>query len=886
MLTVTINSKFQNEYKKSPLFFLKRITETQWNSSSRSYYTENKWVSTMTAFTSNILYNELPDNSNFHLMAPDDINLFNHAINNEGPERMFSVHPVRSSSVNDTYLIFYQVIYRHLTSPDAYRTMELLWFLNFKGVNVSVLKEALSGFEPQHVSLLLKYIRECCICLSYPKQSLIKEFLDQYGGYKIYYPDFLIDAIHEALPEISHTTLDCNLFTVISILLGFTQTNNYQTKQVTDSKNPLLRLKKWLNDETCTDVDFSFIERIISFLSPKAQFLIIKRYFKAIHSGHYTYDPEFLKRLSDNKYHRIQTYRNSIYFPSQTADLTVPVLIDSIDTYIKSNGTRLQQFEGILDQFTRNADPLYLNADLGLHHLLPVCDGGAVYNQRHFKGFIDFCITFRIKHFNESQEQTKAIYDFLDRHFERVCITGCKSGKFKNQLKYCLNCEHVQSICNRSIQSKYCANCTMNILIAEKWIISPNHYARDIIKNLISTDFSFTDESTVLSIEMIDSADFTVRLYNYLCQLTRNTGPVFSIDDNEMQHLKFISEFIIFHNINFKIRENSYFGMNILNIRNNNCTTTSYDSPKEIAKEKNLVRQILQKSLEEELGTTFNSSGIIEIKYDETILNKVIMKYYYVPTSYDRTKDIPFLTKQQLKKKKFCAPEYENNYNPATSLPFFWCNGKECFKNSLSHQTLATVPSWTQYNLLHILEILGYPQMTETPAGLQPSPIIRSLIALINKVTHIIPRMSCRECGHLMYPTGKSKFNRYNYFTCCNPYCKEYNVFVYLNYCNSCKKGLIDSRDNAKCPNGWFICPSCLGCCNDNTINRMIQKYIVSGQPVPSHLQFIKGKGHNNKSIYYCPVCGEKLNNEVIKIHDNEKKDILICSQCGYKKTI
>ena len=66
----------------------------------------------------------------------------------------------------------------------------------------------------------------------------------------------------------------------------------------------------------------------------------------------------------------------------------------------------------------------------------------------------------------------------------------------------------------------------------------------------------------------------------------------------------------------------------------------------------------------------------------------------------------------------------------------------------------------------------------------------------------------------------------------------------------------------------------------------MIQKYIVSGQPVPSHLQFIKGKGHNNKSIYYCPVCGEKLNNEVIKIHDNEKKDILICSQCGYKKTI
>ena len=88
----------------------------------------------------------------------------------------------------------------------------------------------------------------------------------------------------------------------------------------------------------------------------------------------------------------------------------MPVLIDSIDTYIKSNGTRLQQFEGILDQFTRNADPLYLNADLGLHHLLPVCDGGAVYNQRHFKGFIDFCITFRIKHFNESQEQTKAIY--------------------------------------------------------------------------------------------------------------------------------------------------------------------------------------------------------------------------------------------------------------------------------------------------------------------------------------------------------------------------------------------------------------------------------------------------------------------------------------------
>ena len=122
-------------------------------------------------------------------------------------------------------------------------------------------------------------------------------------------------------------------------------------------------------------------------------------------------------------------------------------------------------------------------------------------------------------------------------------------------------------------------------------------------------------------------------------------------------------------------------------------------------------------------------------------------------------------------------------------------------------------------------------------------------------------RLKCRACGHLMFTDKSSGFNRYNYYSCINPTCSEAWKPVYLSYCYKCKKGLIDSRDTKRCPNGWYICPcpTCLACCDDAQYERQAQRYILSNRPIPDRIKKMLGHGHNDKGDYFCPNCGTHI---------------------------
>jgi hypothetical protein len=100
--------------------------------------------------------------------------------------------------------------------------------------------------------------------------------------------------------------------------------------------------------------------------------------------------------------------------------------------------------------------------------------------------------------------------------------------------------------------------------------------------------------------------------------------------------------------------------------------------------------------------------------------------------------------------------------------------------------------------------------------------------------------------------------------------CAEYKKEVYLSQCNSCKRGLIDSRDSKKCENGWVICPVCLSCCNDDLFDSLIAKHRRNGY-VPPRLLECEGKGHNNKHIYFCPKCATKI--EEIYIDEKQQQE-------------
>ena len=139
-------------------------------------------------------------------------------------------------------------------------------------------------------------------------------------------------------------------------------------------------------------------------------------------------------------------------------------------------------------------------------------------------------------------------------------------------------------------------------------------------------------------------------------------------------------------------------------------------------------------------------------------------------------------------------------------------------------------------------------------------------------------RLRCKNCGHLLFPYNEGSYNQHFYYSCKNNECTEYDKLVYLNYCYKCKIGLIDSRETKKCDNNWHICPSCISCCDDNLIDRLIQRDITAGRA--SRWLKMKGKGHNNKSIYFCPDCGVQLSNiNDIDFHCN------ICNKKWRKNT-
>jgi hypothetical protein len=209
-------------------------------------------------------------------------------------------------------------------------------------------------------------------------------------------------------------------------------------------------------------------------------------------------------------------------------------------------------------------------------------------------------------------------------------------------------------------------------------------------------------------------------------------------------------------------------------------------------------------------------NDFFELNYNSQLLEEILNKYYFkdVIMPEDGLIYREFLTTQYVKGnfKPFCAPKTSETNNPAIDLPYFWCRGKECFQNCLNNQTIGNTNNWESYSLYHLVEIIGLPVLEKKEAGYEPKPIVRQFIAVTNKVLKMFNRLKCTSCGHLLFSQKGIGFNRYNYFKCENPQCDMYWKDVYLSYCYSCKTGLIDSRDTARCPNGWFICPSCLSC--------------------------------------------------------------------------
>lgn len=780
-----------------------------------------------------------------------------------------TAHSFSPSSIEDWEKVFYSYTRRiYSNQNDNYSIIYLLWCLYNQELYETIFEQALREIKSKALDLIHAILPKIAICLSISKQNGIKRVLSHFGiNYDIYDPKTLHEA-YNAQQGFKQTYDKLGLFEKIDFIFSTVglpyyvtsmpiMPQGYNKKETYKGNNILLSTKEWLEK---SDYNFTDDRNLIiwfQFLSTDIQLNIIRRYFKAIYEGKAVFSSKFVQNLKSNEEYEIfAIFRHCISEPLTPIKLIVPLLCDCLLTLNETKGQNLQTYNGILDLAIRRCDINYPKVDFGLEKIFPTCNGGATCNPS-FKGFAKISCTYKLK---DSDLSDSNLWHLVNDIFGR-----CKQVSFIEENK-----QHAPNyICTVEEKSQYIE--LLNLFTDLHFTYNAySSYTHDIFKKNILLD-KFRNNIKTLGIkhEYGYTFDKLSTIYNMIIDRC------FSKDFIQVSPYKdvFLNTDLNLYNLNFQKADFNSTKEEIEKIKRENR-----------AKEAQKVYQLVIQSLDRHPNGTKVSEEVYLFKYTPKLFANLVTEYHYQKGAEEDSYSCNFIQHyNHMKFTRFCAPTYEPVQHFVTGLPYFWCRGNICFKNCLDKQSVDLCASYKDYTLFHMSEIMGYSKLCHTPAGYEPNVTFRKFSALINRVYTIFKRLRCTECGSLMFPVIEMGFNRHDFYACNNQLCSLNTKSTYLNYCYKCR-GLIDSRDTKQCPNGWYICPNCLSCCNDELIEKCIGKFVIAHKPIPLSLLNQRHNGHNDKNKFFCPRCGTELieNSNAIINAD------WICKTCGqtYKQFI
>ena len=885
MMKATTNRRYFNELMKNPLFFMEQKYESIEKQNLNCIEIEDHYFykSTQTEISAFIfeekIVNEILHLEYVLLVAENEVE----DNQEESSDSVtFSFHIANPQY--DWIFIINSLIIRSQNSEDKFPFKYILWFLNHSNWNVEQLISAIGQYDIKIQPYILKWLQKICRCLSFQKQEKIKEVAHYFNfEYKIYFPSQFTDALKYVTPIISGT--NCNLFDLIDYILGdidefyYGKDGNIIHHEVnTESSNDFICLYKWfISDKPLKD--YQLLKSIYSLVSHERQLKIIQRYFHDVRLANVGFDVKIIEQFRDNDYQEFMRYRYCIKTPSCKINIGNQLLCDCILTLNETHGKSFQSFNGILDFVINHCDITNPKIDLGLNSFLPCCNGGAIYNDA-FVGFIDYSIIVSLDDNKFTSETLKrTIISILELSGNKKGYITCRYDSNAKPLDENSKCLRLSKLLNLGK-----LDCIIPATYEDRWVV-PSEKA-DRLNLFVNKPLDSTNKDIEIALSDVSVEKMKESIYNIASNHKNEDLGTYIISSKDMDSFecKLLFEYSISKAMRIYPQKKVYIGsqFDLFKIRESlPKNLTNEDFLKEFwNKETKEVTKRVESSLNIILKDSIYNGVYFETEYNKSLLGKLRRLYYYKKIVNTDNKDFEhsFLKKKTLKGLSlFCAPKLAEVHNQATDLPFFWCRGNECFCNNLDKQCLQNNSSWTQYTLFHFAEIIGYPKLHQVECGYEPDGIIALFIVVANKAMKKFTRLKCRACGHLMYPVKRDNFDRNNYYSCINPTCSEYEKAVYLNYCYRCKKGLIDSRDTKQCPNGWYICPTCLSCCDDKQYERLAQRYVISHLPMPNRIQSKLGKGHNDKGSYFCPLCGSELD----ITYDNSNCFSAYCKLCN-----
>ena len=910
--TADIKKSRYEELKKNPVFFLKFFEDISYDEKSNEI-DNSTWRSLDRNLNINFYDDNFADRGlGYCLCIVDNAEDEKDYKGNVIPDVVkMTFHNASPNSVNDWIYIINSFVIRSQNKEDKYAFLELLWALDKLTWNSTTLISAFSRYPSHTIPFLITNFQKFGRILSYYKQEALKLVCSAHNGqYAIYSPGILKQA-YECLPnDISSTNFQSkldykslNLFSIIDAI--FEQHSLANLDESVATTNTIIILHSWLHGDKPLS-DYNILLTSFSTLSDKIRLQSIKRYFHDIRNNHTSLDISFFQEIKENKFDEFTRYRYCIESPTEPVVLTVPLLCDTLITLYSSKGHSFQTFDGILDFAMTHCDTAHPAIDFKLERIIPSCNRGAVYNAQSFKGFIDYALIRKLNESLMSEEHLRATLIYLmDKHALRQKYPACKYGDgtklSDEEFQHCSQERISKIVANGQPQNdSWRLECFHYLPYEDRWTINNDELIN--IKGFLKNDNIQYSQKYDISIDMFSLE----KLRAYIRELPRkfvvldnDEFLVFSDkrnDDIRNFDLYLVQEYSDILRMRVFPQEGALVGLQFdvfgfwKDIRSKLPKETLHNTQSEqykeaharfVSMESQEVRKRCIDSLKKELNSEPTNDSYFELPYNRTLLSNTIKRFYHKESfrEHDQIFQHEFLTQSYINSSfvQYCAPQLSEAKNPAIDLPYFWCRGKECFHNNLGTQTLEDILNWESYSLFHMAEIMGYPMLHKTEAGYEPEPTVRQFIAVTNKVMQKFKRLKCRSCGHMMFTDKSSGFNRYNYYACANPTCLEVSRVVYLNFCFKCKKGLIDSRDTKQCPNGWYICPTCLACCDDEQYERQAQRYILTRRPVPPRIEEKRGHGHNDKGEYFCPKCGNPIH-EIEDEHGNMFKG---CPECN-----
>ena len=910
--TADINRTKYKELRKNPVFFLKFFESIRYDYNSNKDVDCSKWSSLdrdlnirfdAGSFANRELGYALCILEGGEEKVDDKGNIIPDTIS-------ITFHCAASNNVDDWIHIINCFVKRSQNREDKYAFMELLWALDKLFWKKETLISAMSKYPKPTIPFLVREFMKIGRILSYNKQQELKLVLGKYNGpYDIYMPNVFRQA-YKCVVNYSRISSQkkpnieqLNLYSIIDAIFSESSILNETDEDV--SSNSLIQLYSWFYGQHSLE-DYTLIRNIFPLLSEELRLQIVKRYFHDIRNKHISFDVNLIKEIKDNKFDDFIRYRYCIESPAEPVVLTVPLLCDTLITLHNSNGNSFQTFDGILDFAMTRCDTAHPAIDFGLQRFIPTCNRGAVYNIDNFKGFIDYALIRILDESLMTDEHLKRVLVYLmDKHARRqtypVCLYG-DGSKIPDVIFQ--NCgkrrEYKATVNGQQRLQSYTLECFRFQQYNDRWDINHDNlkYIQEFLQekdipysqsHSISLDMLSTEKLKMYIMNLpqkfvlLQDAEFLVHSYNWHA-VDRNFDIYLVQEFSEALRMRIFPQQGALVGLQFDIfgfwkEIRQTLPVEVLRNQQSNEYKDALKKYEELeAKE---VRKRCIASLKKELNSEITNDAYFELPYDRNLLSLTVKRFYFKATiiENDELLQREFLTssRQTSNFAQYCAPQLSEATNPAIDLPYFWCRGKECFHNNLDKQTLEEESNWRNYTFFHLSEIMGYPKLHKTVAGYEPELSVWQFIAITNKVMQKFRRLKCRACGHMMFTERTSGFNRYNYYECANPTCAEVHHPVYLNFCFKCKKGLIDSRDTKQCPNGWYICPTCLACCDDEQYERQAQRYILTKRSVPPRIQEKRGHGHNDKGEYFCSKCGSPIQ----ELEDEHGNIFRGCPECN-----